>query len=554
LRQVLVGERLEARVPSRPKGAVVVNREVLLELLSNKDRTFREASPTGALRAVRDEIVRGRVAEPTRAPVDREDAAAPRTEIDDIPLAELPEMAALLEHAHLHVVASFVEGDDRWVDAAAAAVGGPGGLDAAALERLVLDQQLDEATAGRVGFMAALYETVDRDTKLMRIVREARFSSSDGPARPTLDLARTSRDEWTSALLASGTSDIDGRPISEIAARLADRFAAIHPGPAFIARLDTADERVSRAIADVEPLFARNAKVHTVPTEQLDLAGLDGDRARSATVAHRLLRAAIAKYPDLELPPVLDDRARTVDERAAIVVRRLGYVRQFQRAVGEDRVLFLDYGPRSADLAPLAELGASADEATMVRRTLKTHQRAYALAGSPEAASTLLGHGFANARAIAKLDLATFRNRVGAGVDARSIHERATKLAADAAIVAASLLDLVEDPHEGQHRPEFASTRARRCYARRVDSATRARRLTRCTASSRIHLVGTSSDARSSSPRPGLTRCNIGDRGDDRRRQTARRVTGGGVQALTSNRCARCVEDLVGAAQARASC
>ncbi len=426
---------------------MVVNRDALLELLSNTNRTFSELPAGSRLHSLREDIARGRAAAPA------EESAAtvptpPTHELGDMRLDEIPELSAQIENAHLYVVASFAGGDDQWVAAAAAAVGGPAGLDAAALERLVAGGQIEEATAHRVGFIGALYETVERDTTLTRIVREARFSVSDGPARSTLDLARTSHAEWESALRATGPSAYGGTPISDVATVLADRFAAMHPGPAFIARLATVpDDRVARAIADVEPVFARNEVVFGRPAEQLDLTTLDSDRVTKALAGHALLQTLIVGFPDLQLQQVLDDRALAEDGRRAVLARRIGYVKNLQSAIGEELVLFLDFGPRSADLAPLTALAASPEETAMVLRTLKTHQRAFALGGDPETASRLLARGFPTARSIASLNLDTFRIRSGSTLEqATTLHERATRLASDAAIVAASLLDVVNDP------------------------------------------------------------------------------------------------------------
>lgn len=162
---------------------------------------------------MRDEIARTRTTSgrPPRIAPGAEHSAPDHTNLDDTRVGEIPEIAARLEHAHLYVVASFAGGDDDWVDAAAAVVGGPAGLDAAALERLIAERRIDEPTARRVGFIAALYETVERDTTLTRIVREARLAVSNGPPQSTLDLARTSRAEWESALRAAGPAEHAGR-------------------------------------------------------------------------------------------------------------------------------------------------------------------------------------------------------------------------------------------------------------------------------------------------------------------------------------------------------
>lgn len=421
-----------------------MNREVLLELLSHKDRTFREVSASTAA-AVRDEVGRRQVLTFSRVRPASESPAS--VDLDTVKVEDIPEVALRLEHAHLYVVSAFVGADDQWVDEVATAVGGLSGLDAAVLDRLVAERRIDEVTARRVGLASAVYEATERDTTLTRMVLEARLSVSEAPARSTLDLASTSPDEWRAALSAIGPSTYNGRSILQIASTLADRFAAMHPGTAFVARLGLpAEVRLRQLVEEVEPLLERNPDLFVRSGNDLDLQGIDGDQVTKAVTAHLVLRSLISRCPDLHLEKVLPDRALSPDARASIAARRIGYVQQFQRAVGEERVLSLDYGPRSSDLAPLVALGASAEELAMVRRTLKTHQRAFALGGTADAAAALLAHGLTSARAVSRLGVAQLAARVGEAIDAAALHERATRLASDAAIVAASLLDLVDDP------------------------------------------------------------------------------------------------------------
>lgn len=363
---------------------------------------------------------------------------------DDQPIETVPALAPLLAKARLHNIATLAGGDDRWVDEAASRGLAVGGLDAAGIDQLVRAGVLDEQRGRSLAVVATVYDLADGDAEIAHAILHAKPGSLGGrtPAS-TEDLARVSRAEWQAAL--GGVRLPDSTDPVELADALAERFGALHPGVSLVGKLPSVKPGV--VLKDVEalsPLLAKNPRIADVDFDALDTADLQPAERERLAKAHGELRAIVRAYPGLGLAEVLDDPQMPADAKAATMARRVGYVQAVHKKVGEDRALELDYSARSSDVAELdlAGLGATPDEQRLVLRTLKAHQRAYALSLDGERATKLLGAGLTSAKQVADLDYDTFVARTGlAGAIARKTYDRARDLVGDASVTVGAMLE-----------------------------------------------------------------------------------------------------------------
>lgn len=367
-------------------------------------------------------------------------------DVEDVPLENIPAVAPLVEKARLHEVASLAGAGHGWVDAATAHASAVGGLDEAGVARLVSENIVDEDSARRIGLAAAVYELADNTLEIARAVLNACPISLDGkPPASTSDLARVSADEWEAALTTAKVAPPDGASIKDLAAGLAGRFSELHPGVALLGRLPTVQPgKVLQGIERLGPLIDRNPKVFTVDFDKLDTSGLESARIAQLEAAHRELRQTVIAFPGLGLAEVLDDPHLSAEAKSTLVARRIGLVKQVTERVGADRLLQLDFGPRSADHAELglAPLGAVKEDQRRVISTLKAFQRASAAADDAGDAQRLVRAELSSSRAIAALDFEAFRAKTGLDeVRARRYYNRARDFFGDTAVTVGAIVD-----------------------------------------------------------------------------------------------------------------
>ncbi len=156
----------------------------------------------------------------------------------------------------------------------------PSALDDATLTKLVADKKLTDAQAKAVGLSTALYELVNEDTALATAIRAASFIRLGGkPAASTADLAKLSPADWSDFIASNKVGLAAGATPASMGRALAMRFAAVHPGPAFGARLPAVDVgQVSSDVGDLGPLFSHNPVVVGSDFGALDTTGLSASQ------------------------------------------------------------------------------------------------------------------------------------------------------------------------------------------------------------------------------------------------------------------------------------
>jgi hypothetical protein len=343
---------------------------------------------------------------------------SPELSPDDArPVAEIPQLAPLLEKGRLFEVAQIARFDDPTAERVAADVSGPSALGDATLKNLIASGRLDQGQAIALGFAGALYQLADGEARLATAMRNAPIPHREGPApTSTKDLAPLRAEDWEAVLAGASVQLPEGVTREHAAAVLADRFAALHPDRAFLGRLPRADQAaVTSQIQSLTPLFARNPAVVGREFSALDTAGLSPPQAEQLKAAHAQLRTLTRAYPGLRLAEVFDDAHRSPADKAATAARRVSLLARLQERLGEGELLALDYAPGSPGLArlDLDGLGATAEEQPLVLATLKAYQRSYALTRHVDDAHHLLEQGFTSAKDIATRTFPDFQAAAG---------------------------------------------------------------------------------------------------------------------------------------------
>src|SRR5262249_15392496 len=166
---------------------------------------------------------------------------------------------------------------------------------------------------------------------------------------------------------------------------------------------------VTKSAGDVQALLGKNPDVFAHDFGELDLSEVDEPRRKAAAEAFDDLRRVVRGYPGMRLGEVLADPARSTEEKARIVDRRVSLVDAVQKRVGSDELLRFDFSPDSQDVARLGlDQIAQPDERKLVVDTLKAYQRTFAIANSPERAQSLMEAGYSSAFSIARKNYEQF--------------------------------------------------------------------------------------------------------------------------------------------------
>jgi hypothetical protein len=331
------------------------------------------------------------------------------------PLTANPEIALLLEKARLFEIARVAGLDDAIAEKAAAEIDGPHTVNDATLQKLVDAGQLTTAQASQLGLAAALYQLTDDNASLAIALRSITSEHLQGkPITSTRDLASLRTGDWEAVLSDNKMALPNGVSRKRAATVFSERFAALHPDVAFVARLPTVKEdEIPSAYKNLEPLVASNPKVMGVDFKDLKLDDLAPDQVKQLETSHVQLGKLVRAYPGLRLAEVLDDQQRTPVEKAATVAKRVSLFKQAFDKLGTE-LFALDYSPGSPDLdrLELTKLDAGDDEQAMVLTTLKSYQRSYALTGHVDDAMHLIERGFTSSADIAAHTFSEFQAAV----------------------------------------------------------------------------------------------------------------------------------------------
>src|SRR5262249_16921581 len=131
------------------------------------------------------------------------------------------------------------------------------------------------------------------------------------------------------------------------------------------------------------------------------------------------LRQVANSYPGLQLAALIDDRARTPQDKATSVARRIGFVQTVLANLADTRLMSLDLsdGGAGLDKLSLASIGAPADEQIMVLNTFRAYQRLSSLTDTVDDALVLASRGFDSCLSIGRHHFAHFQGRSGLADD-----------------------------------------------------------------------------------------------------------------------------------------
>jgi len=289
---------------------------------------------------------------------------------------------------------------------------------------------------------------VDQDEKLATAIRATNFPPlANKPAASTADLAALSLADWTGFFTANPTLVPTGATPGAAGAAMTARLSALHPGLALAARLPRIGvPRLGAQIAALAPLFTRNRTVVSADFTTLDTTGVPAVQLANLRATQTDLRQVANSYPGLQLAALMDDPARTPQEKATIVARRIGFVQTVVAKLADTPLVSLDLSDGGADLDKLSltSLGATADEQIMVLNTFRSYQRLCSLTGTVDDAFVLASRGFNSSLSIGRHHLSNFQSRSGLSDDkAHAVWADARVGLADASLSAAAVFDAV---------------------------------------------------------------------------------------------------------------
>ncbi|HLY65040.1 MAG TPA: hypothetical protein VKU60_05860, partial [Chloroflexota bacterium] len=300
------------------------------------------------------------------------------------PLGLHPVVAQQLRRLQVSDISTIAGLTGDAATALATAVAAPSELNDTSLSQLVVQNKLTAEQATVAGFAAAMYQLSGEDEALSQAIHNASFAALGGqPAHSTGDLAHLTPGDWSSFLTDAKVQPPNGTTVDQLGQTLAARFAALHPGVAFVARLPQFDARQLTAdLAALAPVQAAHGAVIGAPLSTV-ATGLSDAQMEPLLAAHERLTELANSYPGLQLDAVLNDPSLTAQAKTDAIARRIGYVQQVGTTVGETDLLRLNLATDSPDLAKLglSQLGATADEQQMVLKTVQAYQRAWCVAG-----------------------------------------------------------------------------------------------------------------------------------------------------------------------------
>jgi Tc toxin complex TcA C-terminal TcB-binding domain/Neuraminidase-like domain/Salmonella virulence plasmid 28.1kDa A protein len=365
----------------------------------------------------------------------------------DIPGTQ-PGIARQIELTRVQAVSGIAGLDAATSASLSAAASSLGAIDDATLDRLVAAHTIDDTQAKAIGFSAALYMLADQDEKRATAIRGTSFARLDNkPPASTADLAALSPGDWTSFFTANPTLVPNDATPTAAGAAMAARLSALHPGLALSARLPrVATAQLGTQITSLATLFTHNEAVVGADFTTLDTTGVSAAQLDQLRTTQTNLRQVSNSYPGLQLASLMDDPARTVQDKAAIAARRVGYVQTAIAKLADTPLVSIDLSDGGADLdkLSLATLGAAADEQTMVLNTFRTYQRLCSLSGTVDDAYALASRGFDSALSIGRQHFAKFQSQSGLADDkARAVWADARMGLADATLSAGAIVDSV---------------------------------------------------------------------------------------------------------------
>lgn len=366
---------------------------------------------------------------------------------ENTPLGTHPVVAQQLTKLQVHEVSTIAGLFGRAATALVGAATAPSAINDLSLSQLVSAKKLTKAQASAVGFATSIFQMSGEDPAIATAICTGSFATLDSkPPKSTEDLATLRASDWSSFLTNNKVTLPSGVTPDMLGGTLAARFAALHPGAAFVGRLLSIDQK--QLLGDIEtlaPLLVKHKQVVGVPMSTLD-KGLSDAQVAPLLGSHQRLAQLINMYPGLQLGAILDDPHLTPQAKADAVIRRTGYIGQVKKAVGQSDLLHLNLATDSPDLAKLdlAELGAMPDEQQMVLKTFQAYQRIWSVAKNVDDALTLMQNGFDSAISIGKLNFGRFRAQSGFEVEkAQPAWESARGSLADVSLTAGSIVDTI---------------------------------------------------------------------------------------------------------------
>ncbi|MCB9706802.1 MAG: hypothetical protein H6711_33465 [Myxococcales bacterium] len=315
--------------------------------------------------------------------------------VDDDPrLADIPELRAALDLGRLFAVADAAGITARRAEKIAEVLNSPEAISDESLEALVNRRALRVREARALGVARVVF--------LLSNDSEALTSKMAG--RDLAELLSMRPAAWKDALEGARSSFPDGHDINTWASELARRHAVLAPSQALHGRL---------------------------------LAALDDEDALS-------LKRLAASWPGFKLAPLVSASDREVATSAREMRSRLALVRKLHEVLPGIEWLDLDYSHQSDDLEELA-LGTwfTADEQAALLKSLKAHQRVYAVAGDVDTSIHLLEGGYHSALAIARAKKTEIVEKTTLPPDVvERVHTAATEILGISANVAIGLHDV----------------------------------------------------------------------------------------------------------------
>lgn len=328
---------------------------------------------------------------------------------EDAPLATQPVLATKLATAAVHEVGAIAGLPATAAEVLVKATPSPSAIDHAILATLVSSHQLTSEQAMNVGLSATVFALAGENSELAAAIRAASFPALGGnSASTTADLIRLTGADWAQFFSSANFALPEGTTAASAGAAMAARFASLDPTRALVGRLPVVVAAQVHSVDDLQPI------------------------ARA--------------YPGLGLSAVLADPNTSLGDKAALAVRRTGFVQKTADLLGETNVLRLDLSSGAPDLAKLKldQLDATPEEQAMVVGAFRTYQRVFTVAKDIDDTHALVAHGFTDATSIGKHHLGAFLARSGLpAAKASAAWQNARLSLADASLTAAGILDRV---------------------------------------------------------------------------------------------------------------
>lgn len=272
------------------------------------------------------------------------------------------------------------------------------------LGELVKDKLITDTEAGQLGLATNLHTLTDGSNELTQYLKK------NASVNTITDLVRFDRADWQKFIKDSKMKLPEGATAEETAETLFKRTEALLPEDALNYRMNKADMGALPGLLEqVKPLQDKNEKSFgIVAFEDLNTEGITAAQLRKLKPAYDQVYYLANAYPGLQLHAIINDKNNDAVTKGRLVAERTGLMGRFLKNNPGLSYLTMNYTHDSQDVDHLNFQGFSAEEKTMVLKSVKAYQRVYSFSGDIETTEKVVTSGYHSAYQIAAVTFDQF--------------------------------------------------------------------------------------------------------------------------------------------------